>query len=273
MSQPPLSVAVQELERIVGRQLLVRDRRGVLLTEAGEKLAVRARRLLDEAAEIESGLDEYGESSRSALEIAVPLDTQWDVVERFRSLHREHENPRELVIRERSTASQLRRLGEGTQDIGVVYLPADLSGLDVGATLSREFGLAFRSPHPAEAVERVDPAALGDLIFLFPRAAAPGYYDAVVAGLGNPVKVDRAVDPIDAMLKHGSGMALAPEGIDAVHREVLWRPVDPPLIVKMSTVSRASLDESARGDLRALTTALVGGGWRLESSAPALGHY
>ena len=49
MSQPPLSVRLQALERELDVALLVRHGRGVELTAAGRVLAERARRLLSDA--------------------------------------------------------------------------------------------------------------------------------------------------------------------------------------------------------------------------------
>ncbi|MEV3856414.1 LysR substrate-binding domain-containing protein [Streptomyces sp. NPDC050095] len=47
MSQPPLSQAVQRLERIIGTRLLDRSSQGVSLTPAGEAFAADARRILE----------------------------------------------------------------------------------------------------------------------------------------------------------------------------------------------------------------------------------
>ncbi|MFC9925876.1 LysR family transcriptional regulator [Streptomyces sp. NPDC127190] len=47
MSQPPLSQAVQRLERIIGTRLLDRSSQGVSLTAAGEAFAADARRILE----------------------------------------------------------------------------------------------------------------------------------------------------------------------------------------------------------------------------------
>ncbi len=49
MSQPPLSRAVQRLERRLGVELFLRDRRGVGLTEAGEVLLEESRKVFDAA--------------------------------------------------------------------------------------------------------------------------------------------------------------------------------------------------------------------------------
>src|SRR5574343_1550265 len=51
MSQPPLSVALQQLESAVGARLLDRDSKGVRLTPAGEAFRSHAAGLLSRAEE------------------------------------------------------------------------------------------------------------------------------------------------------------------------------------------------------------------------------
>lgn len=266
MSQPPLSVAVRELETILGYPLLVRDRRHVRLTDTGAELLPRANQLIQDANELASGgWAPRGGAPDSIIEIAVPLDTDWVTVDDFRKRRRVSEPTRELVLRERSTASQLRRLAEGTQDIGLVYLPARLADLRVGPELEREFGLAFRAPHSAERVERIKTRDLDELLFLFRKEAAPGYYESLVEHLGGPDRIDHAIDPVDAMLKHGSGMALASPERSLPNQGIIWRPTDPPLISRVATVARPTLGEHALSIMTDLTQALLENGWRLSA--------
>src|SRR5258706_12037381 len=52
VSQPGLSIQVAEVERLLGVRIFERDRRGVLVTAAGEDVVARARSLLHGAREI-----------------------------------------------------------------------------------------------------------------------------------------------------------------------------------------------------------------------------
>jgi LysR family hydrogen peroxide-inducible transcriptional activator len=54
VTQPTLSAGIKELEDLLGVQLIERTRRNVMLTSLGEELSERARRLLLDAAEIET---------------------------------------------------------------------------------------------------------------------------------------------------------------------------------------------------------------------------
>lgn len=52
VTQPALSMQVQELEKILGIQLLERGRNGVMLTEGGKEIAQRAARVLADVRDI-----------------------------------------------------------------------------------------------------------------------------------------------------------------------------------------------------------------------------
>ena len=46
ISQPTLSVAIKRLENSIGTELLIRQKRGVALTQAGKQLLIHAKQLL-----------------------------------------------------------------------------------------------------------------------------------------------------------------------------------------------------------------------------------
>ena len=71
MSQPPLSVRLQALERELDVALLVRHGRGVELTAAGRVLAERARRLLSDADSTAEAVRSVGQGMRGHLSVTV----------------------------------------------------------------------------------------------------------------------------------------------------------------------------------------------------------
>jgi len=52
VTQPALSMQIQELEKTLGVQLLERSRNGIMLTEAGREIAGRANRILADTRDI-----------------------------------------------------------------------------------------------------------------------------------------------------------------------------------------------------------------------------
>jgi DNA-binding transcriptional LysR family regulator len=71
-TQSAVSGRIQDLEANLGRQLLTRSRRGVVPTEAGERLIAHARRLL--AVECEARAELAGDKASGRLRIGLPDD-------------------------------------------------------------------------------------------------------------------------------------------------------------------------------------------------------
>jgi len=91
VAQPSISLAVKELEREVGAELLVRSRRGVTLTAAGDALLGPARRALREVATAGAAVDAVLGLRRGRLDLAalptLAADPVADLVGRFRAAH------------------------------------------------------------------------------------------------------------------------------------------------------------------------------------------
>ncbi|MEQ3549760.1 LysR family transcriptional regulator [Pseudonocardia nematodicida] len=75
MTQPPLTVRLQNLERELGVPLLVRHGRGVDLTAAGRELAERARRVLTELAAATETVRTIGQGTRGRLTVVAGHST------------------------------------------------------------------------------------------------------------------------------------------------------------------------------------------------------
>ena len=267
ISQPPLSSQIRRLEEEMGCRLLVRTRRRVELTPAGAAFLRDARALLGE---LEGAIDtarriEAGQTGRlrvsfvgSALLSIVPV-----VVQRFRAAR----PGIELELRERSTVEQLRALGTGTIDVGLVRPPIeDDPGLRVDVVMRERTLAALPADHALAALRRVPLARLaGEPFVLFPRAQAPGFHDLLIRSAsvsGAPVRVVQYAPEmltIIGLVAAGIGISLVPASVAALTLEgVTYRPVAGAPSSELVAVTRADDDsqlvrafvEQARGDLR-----------------------
>lgn len=126
VSQPGLSSQIKQLEELLEIQVFERDRRGVLVTAAGEEVVRRARRVLLE-------VDELGEAARVAsrplagsLRIGViPTVASYLLPKLLPKLLRRHRQLRPL-LREDKTDRLVEALGEGHLDVLLLALEADL---------------------------------------------------------------------------------------------------------------------------------------------------
>jgi DNA-binding transcriptional LysR family regulator len=187
MSQPPLSHQLRLLEEELGCPLMVRSRRRVELTPAGEAFLTDVRGFLE-------GLGEAVQTARrvhagtagqlrisfvgSALLSLVP-----EVVKRYRAAHPDVE----VQLRERSTEEQLRELRAGSIDLALVPLPVDAPDLRTEVLRRERAVAALPAAHPLAALKHVPLRRLAaEPLVMFPREQAPGLHDRLLASLSGP---------------------------------------------------------------------------------------
>jgi LysR family hydrogen peroxide-inducible transcriptional activator len=155
VSQPTLSAQIRKLEEYLGVPLVERQPKRVALTDTGEKIVQRARRLLQEA----DAIVELAKSDRDPL--AGPLKLALiptvgpyllpHVVGRLR-----RELPRlKLMLYEYQTGPLLERLRAGDVDVGILALPVDLDGLESAELYDEPFTLAVPASHPLADRDRI----------------------------------------------------------------------------------------------------------------------
>src|SRR5918912_1521500 len=155
ITQAAISMQIRQLETELGAPLFIRAPRRVLLTEAGEALLERARRILREhdaaVAEIaelagaERGRLRVG--SASAMVSADPLPTI------LKELKQQH--PRADVTIVSGTSQELvRQILAGDLDMAFVSLPVEARGIHT-EVLSRDELVAIASPRHKHAKQRV----------------------------------------------------------------------------------------------------------------------
>jgi len=141
VSQPALSAQVAELEDALGVRLFERDRRGVLLTPAGEKLVDRARRILLDVESLRREAAGLLDPLDGTIRLGViPTIAPYLLPDLDPALR--HEFPKlDLVWREDKTENLVAALGKGEIDAAVVALEAEILGVD-------PFVLATPVDHP-----------------------------------------------------------------------------------------------------------------------------
>jgi DNA-binding transcriptional LysR family regulator len=124
-----LSKRIGALEADVGTPLLVRRRRGIAPTPAGEALLARAREILGDLDRLRGELGAFGQGIQGSVRMlaspSVLAEQLPDDVAAFMAGH-----PAVRVsLDERTSPDIVRGLHEGTADLGVLWDLADLSGL------------------------------------------------------------------------------------------------------------------------------------------------
>lgn len=118
VSQPALTKRLQSLERLVGVQLLERSPRGVKLTPPGRRLYEAARRLLEQATEVEDVMVGLRRASGPLRLASSHSSTEAFVADVLASLGDERPYPVELVVANSSVVRGM--VADGRADLGVV---------------------------------------------------------------------------------------------------------------------------------------------------------
>ncbi len=167
VSQPSLSAQVGEVERALGVVIFERSPKGVLLTEAGKELLVRARELLMRADDLVLVAKRYGDPFAGVLRFGViPTIAPYllpDVAPRLSAAF-----PK-LAVRwtEDKTESLVRDLEAGLLDAALLAKEADLGDLTLDVVGIDPFVLAAPPGHPlARRVGPVKESELGEHRFL-----------------------------------------------------------------------------------------------------------
>jgi len=143
-----LSKRIAALEAEVGVPLLLRRRRGVEPTPAGETLLGRARELLSALDRLRGELGAFGLGVQGSVRVlaspSVLAEMLPEDIGRFLALH----PGLSISLDERTSPDIVRSLREGAADLGVLWDFADLSGLHVQPYRSDHLCVAMAPSHP-----------------------------------------------------------------------------------------------------------------------------
>ncbi|MFC9226542.1 LysR substrate-binding domain-containing protein [Streptomyces hygroscopicus] len=164
MSQPALSGSVAALEETLGVQLLERTTRKVLLSPAGERLAVRARTVLEAVGELLEEAEAARAPFTGVLRLGViPTVAPYLLPTVLRLVHDRY--PRlDLQVHEEQTASLLDGLAHGRLDLLLLAVPLGAPGVVELPLFDEDFVLVTPQDHwlggrddiPREALKELD---------------------------------------------------------------------------------------------------------------------
>lgn len=154
VSQPALSMQIQELERELGVVLLERRRDGVVLTPEGREVLARSALVLAQVEEI-SGLAQARAGLPATVRLGIiPTLGPYLLPDILPAYSAEYPLSK-LLIRETRTAALLDELRHGRLDLVLCALPVDIAGLESEALFEDRFLLASaanRPPPPQSAL-------------------------------------------------------------------------------------------------------------------------
>ncbi|TRW89300.1 LysR family transcriptional regulator [Mycolicibacterium sp. 018/SC-01/001] len=269
ISQPALSQAMVALERRLGLDLLIRQRTGIALTDAGTTFLAEARAVLARYDQALTALSRH-DAPDSILRLGVPLELPPDLLPGpLAALGAAYPETR-VQARHATTAVQIEGLRGAELDVGLVRERPTGTDLDATLVAEEQLGVLLARTR-ADTLATARGVRLDSLAglrwFGFPRSGSPAWYDELTAILRS-----HGVNPGDgaytggfliaevkmAAVTSGDAFALAPpHWSHPLPEEVGWYPlIGSPLVRRTWAAWHA---DSRRRDIALFIDALDAG--------------
>lgn len=211
--QSNVSAHISRLEREVGATLI--DRSTGQLTEEGEIVATRARRVLHEVEDIGADVQSIGQSPTGDCRLGtIGTTARWLISPMLGSLSRHHPGIRTTIV-EGSTSSLLPRLAGGEIDAAIMHLPIADNSLEVKELFAEDLLLLVPGSHPLASRESVSITELAEHpVLQTPRGTAQRrIIDRAAANHGVSLTSQAEIDGvrlIASLVFDGFGAAILP---------------------------------------------------------------
>lgn len=216
VSQPTLSAQLKKLEDYLGVQLIERQPGNVTLTEAGEQIVSRARRILEASDEVVTLAKAHRDPLSGRLRLALLPTIGPYLLPRVSQPIRKALPRIELRLYEFQTAQMLEKLAAGDIDVGILALPVELDGLEARELYAEAFMVAVPDQHPLarKASVRVDDLKGETLLLLEDGHCLRDQALEVCNRIGLHEKQDfraTSLETLRQMVATGAGVTLLPE--------------------------------------------------------------
>jgi DNA-binding transcriptional LysR family regulator len=193
MAQPPLSRAIQQLERRLGVRLLERDRRSVALTGAGQMLLQEGRAALDASSAAARRTRRAGGAARPGgrrdrVVLAVKAAASHELLHKLLDAYAAEPGAAEVEVLPSGMCEQGEMLRDGRADVALMHAPFNsLAGFDSEELMTEGQIAVLPAGHPLAAHKTLSLADVSDVPDLplarwsrdgaFPPGPGPEIYD------------------------------------------------------------------------------------------------
>ena len=220
ISQPPLSLNIQQLEASVGARLFTRSSKQVALTAAGLAFVPAARALLEQSTQAANLARDVGRGMAGSLTIGFAGTLLYSglpgILAQFQAQH----PLLRVVLKEMSSSEQLIELTHDRLDVGFVHtsrVPPELSQILVA---SQAFVGCLPAAHPLTRHPALPLGLLaGEPFAVVTRAVSPDYHDRILAtcaraGFSPEIRFElQHWLSVVALVSRGMGVALVPQAL------------------------------------------------------------
>jgi len=235
ISQPPLSLQIQQLEKEIGALLLRRKTRGVELTNAGKLMLEEARVILKQVDLTKAAMRRRTRGETGRINIGAGGATYFHPI--IPAIIREYRKRYpEIVLSPESSNSPLlvAQLRAKAIDVAFIWLPIDDSAdLALESLVDEEMVAVLPPGHALNDSVSASLAALSKEPFILPpREINPGVYDSIISACQRAgftprlgPQVPQVVSTV-AMVAAGLGLSIVPHCISRIHADgVTYLPI------------------------------------------------
>ncbi|PSJ45537.1 hydrogen peroxide-inducible genes activator [Zobellella taiwanensis] len=249
VSQSTLSSGLQNLEGLLGGELIERDHKAFVMTPLGRQVVARARELLAQTRDLMELVEGQKGAMKGAIRLGCIPTIAPFLLSRLVQSCRDRYPDLDLLLREDTTSQLLAMLRSGELDLLLLALPTDTEGLRSRVIGQDPFVLVMHQEQAGDFAQPVDYRRLPDhSIFLleqehcltehavsacrltdrrkinpFAATSLHTLVQMVGAGLGSTFLPRMAIDA--GILANTDILAMAPQG-DKAYRDIglVWRP-------------------------------------------------
>jgi DNA-binding transcriptional LysR family regulator len=181
MAQPPLSVAIRQLEQELGAELFLRSTREVTLTEPGRALLDGARRTLAEADRAVASTRRAAAGDLGRLRVAFSWSARFETLPALGQAFRARHPDVELLAQEMWNAQMPSALRSGAVDVALALCPDPAPELAEEVIRSEPVVAVLAAGHALAGEQAIALSSLAHETFVFfPRELAPRLHDVLV---------------------------------------------------------------------------------------------
>jgi DNA-binding transcriptional LysR family regulator len=221
ITQPPLSLQIQNLEKELGFPLFHRNNRHVELTNAGKIFADEIRKTLDHLHRAVENAERAHNGEIGTLTVGFVGSATYDilpsVLREFHSLYPDVE----VHLLEMSTPVQVEALRQEEIDIGVLRPPVQDDTLYTEVVSTVPCVLAVPKQHPLVEKKNISLSDLAPYPFvMLSRKTWAGLYDEIL-GLCGPIIRQEALEfqTVIGLVAAGLGIAVVPQSAMNLHTQ------------------------------------------------------
>lgn len=244
LTQPTLSKQLMDLESRLGKQLFIRGKRKITLTDEGAFLRNKAQEMLDLMEKTEAAFNEPDTAIGGDIYLGCGETAAMEhIADIFKEIHTEYP---EINFHTYSADadSVLERLDKGLLDIGLLLGPIRQEKYDyINIHKKDTFGLLMTKDSPLAKQELISVEQIKDLPLIFAQQTFSGHQQLDWLGFDysslNVVATYNLIYNATFMVEKGIGYALCLSNlVNTAGRNLTFRPIVPELSVDLYIVTK-----------------------------------